>query len=644
MASGRSSTDASAREVTALDDNTSTWTVENRYEAQPVKLRIHALHSAYPYDDEKSQVLAAFREPDEFLPAGTASRVQFATQLSDKPHEPGEASRSLAATNHGDSPVGAWARAIKKFEPVADLTSYDAIGFWVHGDGSGALLNVQLTNLPEYFRTLDDHHVKIDFEGWRYFELLLRERDAAGYHDYKWPYGAHCVLHRSLLVRHVVNQMTVYLNNLPPGDEVACSISPIKALRTRKVVLHNPTIEIGGRSLVFPVDLESGMYIEFESADDCRLYDERGNLLQWLRPRGAAPTLGPRENQITFDSDGTDGFRSRAEVTVITSGTPLRERNSDDQIDWTLLSREYEPTRQISALDGRQDHWEVFCPPQAESADVHLELTVAQVGSELTAYEADSAVPCASFETASESRDPKYAVNEQLSRSGCHEGVTQRLVPSTKIAKHGKGSVCYTAQSTRDDNAGWSYKAGPLAEPIDFSGFKAIGFWLHGDGGGQSLKLQLRDATGGWQDMYRRVDFTGWRYCQFDLGVPQLKDPSKITGMNLYYNGIPAGKTVTCHVDEIRLLREVETLTDPELTIAGQPIRFPVAMHAGDRLAFKGMNDCRVYRATGEFEDVAPEGAAPRLAPGSSPIVFSLPETGPNEFRVGVSIEKRFNP
>jgi hypothetical protein len=286
----------------------------------------------------------------------------------------------------------------------------------------------------------------------------------------------------------------------------------------------------------------------------------------------------------------------------------------------------------------------VLCPPQAKSANVHLELTVAQVGSELTAYEADDAVPCASFEAATEASDPKYAYNEQLSPSGCHKGVTQKLTRSIDCVRFGKGSVCYTATSTRDDNGGWSYKAGPLTEPTDLSGFKAIGFWLHGDGGGQSLKLQLHDAAGGWQDMYRRVDFTGWRYCQFDLGGPKLKDLSKVTAMNLYYNGIPAGKTVTCYVDELRLLREVEPLTDPEVTIASNGIRFPVAMHAGDRLVFKGLDDCRLYRTAGEIEEVKPVGTSPRLVPGRNPVVFSLPGTGPDQFRVEVSLEKQYSP
>ncbi len=113
--------------------------------------------------------------------------------------------------------------------------------------------------------------------------------------------------------------------------------------------------------------------------------------------------------------------------------------------------------------------------------------------------------------------------------------------------------------------------------------------------------------------------------------------------MGLYYNGIPAGKTVTCYVDEIRLLRQVEPLANPELTIAGNRIRFPAALHAGDRLVFKGMNDGRLYRASGEIAPVTPEGMPPRLQPGRNPVLFSLSPDGPNEFRVGVLLEKRYS-
>ncbi|MHB8903191.1 MAG: hypothetical protein ACYC6Y_30895, partial [Thermoguttaceae bacterium] len=513
-------TDYLEHKVTGRQDGTAAWTVNNRYQAQPLKLRLQALHSPHPYDDPKSLVLADYAGRDDFRPAGTAPGVSLASEAGGDTRVAGEPCRSFTAGNEGRTALGAWARAIKTFDPVVNLAGYDAVGFWLHGDAKGELLNLQLTNLPEYFNTYDDHHVKIDFTGWRYCELLFRERDAAAYHDYRWPYGAHCVLHRSPLVRQAVSQATLYVNNLPPGDEATFALGPIKALRTRKVTLHEPAVEIAGRRLVFPANLESGMYIELESMDDCRLYDERGNLLRWLQPRGEIPLLAPGDNRVKFLCTGTEGFPARAEVTVVTGGDPLTGRMPDDQIDWKLLDRQFEPARQIAALDGRQNRWNVYCPPHAGPADLRLTLSVAQVGNDMTAYEAPDASPCAGFEPDTAPRDPAYAWDEQLTTAGCHAGVTQKLAPSTDVVRIGKGAVRYTAASNRTDDAGWSFKPGPLPQPIDLTGFKAIGLWLHGDGGGQAFKLQLHDAAGGWHDMVRQVDFTGWRYCQFDLAGP----------------------------------------------------------------------------------------------------------------------------
>jgi hypothetical protein len=387
------------------------------------------------------------------------------------------------------------------------------------------------------------------------------------------------------------------------------------------------------------------MYIELESPDDCRLYDERGNLVQWLQPQGELPTLSASDNRIMFTCGGTEGFRRRAEITVVTSGPPLQERMPQEKIDWTLLGREYEPPRTILALDGRQNQWDVVCRSEAEHADLHVELLVEQAGSEMAAYEAASAVTLEDFDepepaAASQGRVSSYPYHSEQQAGGCSPGVTQALARSSETVKLGNASARYTATSTRQDNGGWSVKSKRFPEPIDLTGFAGIGFWLHGDGGGQSFKLQLRDAAGGWQDMYTRVDFTGWRYCRFDLGGPSLKDLGKIDAMNIYYNGIPAGKTVTCHVDEIRVLGPPEPLRDPVLTVAGKPIRFPVAMSAGDRLVFQGERNCRLYRKSGAIEPVTPEGSPPRLTSGRNRIVFSAPSPRPSEFRVVVSLVK----
>jgi hypothetical protein len=387
------------------------------------------------------------------------------------------------------------------------------------------------------------------------------------------------------------------------------------------------------------------MYVELESADDCRVYDERGRLLQWLKPQGELPTLSPGDNRLAFACEGTQGFRSRAQVTVITCGPPLEGQMPKDQINWSLLRRQYEYPRPILALDGHQNQWDLVCRQDADHADLEMELVVEQVGSDTAAYDAPSALTLESFdEPSSPAGTPEsraaYAYDSEPQTAGCSPGVTQELTRSSEIVKLGAASARYTATSTREDNGGWSVKGKRFKEPVDLSGFAAVGFWLHGDGGGQQFKLQFHDAAGGWQDMYTHVDFTGWRYCRFDLGAATLKDIRRIDAMNIYYNGLPAGKTVTCYVDDVRALRPAEPLRDPVLIVAGGPIRFPVALSAGDKLVLKAAEGCRLYRTSGEIQSVKPEGAAPRLSPGRNPVVFTLPDAHAKPFRVVVSLAK----
>jgi len=75
---------------------------------------------------------------------------------------------------------------------------------------------------------------------------------------------------------------------------------------------------------VFPVEIGSGCYLEFNSRDDCRLYGPKRELIQQVKPEAELPILETGENNLTFQCEESS-VRSRANVTVITHGdTPLR--------------------------------------------------------------------------------------------------------------------------------------------------------------------------------------------------------------------------------------------------------------------------------------------------------------------------------
>ena len=75
--------------------------------------------------------------------------------------------------------------------------------------------------------------------------------------------------------------------------------------------------------LTFPVEIESGCYLEFHALDDCRLYGPQGELVRTVVPTGAVPQLAAGDNTLEFRCDSPPGVRSRAYVTVITQGEPL---------------------------------------------------------------------------------------------------------------------------------------------------------------------------------------------------------------------------------------------------------------------------------------------------------------------------------
>ena len=181
--------------------------------------------------------------------------------------------------------------------------------------------------------------------------------------DYVWPYsgagGSHAV-YRNAVDRQHVSQVNLLLNEIPAGGEVDILVSPIRSLPTRRAELVNPSLEIAGAKVTFPVTLQSGQYMELESMDDCMLYDERGELIRRFRPQvDRLPTLAEGENTLRFDC-----ARRRASARGPRSpwcpwDLPFGNRRADASIDWGRLDREYEIPRVVTRPDGRDNVWTI---------------------------------------------------------------------------------------------------------------------------------------------------------------------------------------------------------------------------------------------------------------------------------------------
>jgi hypothetical protein len=318
-------TDYLPHKVTSLSDGTSAWTVQNRYAAQPAKLRIEALYACQPYDAPESVLVTDFAKPEDFSARAAAAEVTHSLTACAEPVKVGTRNASFTAKNTTDTRRGAWAKVGQVFTPPLDMSKCGALGVWIYGDGKGELLNFQLNNTREYYTAWDDHYVDVNFTGWRYCELLLRERDAQRHQDYVWPYGGPCEVGRSPILRNRVGSFSIYYNDLPPNGEVKCFLGPVKALPVVKVQINNPTVVIGGQPIVFPVTIESGQFIEYEGPADCRWHDERGAIVHQITPQGDVPELAAGENAVSFTCTGPAEYNTRVKVTVITQGPPLSD-------------------------------------------------------------------------------------------------------------------------------------------------------------------------------------------------------------------------------------------------------------------------------------------------------------------------------
>lgn len=318
--------------ITQIDTGGSTWTVANHFGEQPIGLRIEALLSAAEYDSPDSSIIEDFSEPAAFDQQRLADGV---TIRLDKADGSDKAVATLVSSRAAQETAGSWAMVGRKHDPSINLAN-KGLGLWIHGDGSNAVLNVQIKSPAHAFGGVCDRYARIDFQGWRYIELIEPEGDDIVNHG--WPYMPHRdewarigtglmgyaypAFHYHVMY-HQIESVNLWYGDLPAGG-TTCRLSPIKALPLLPCRLSNPSVSIGGETITFPVELESGQYLEFRSPDDCQVIGPKGDVVAKVTPTGAVPRLAAGDNTIRFAAQTLTGPHPRAAVTVISQGDPLR--------------------------------------------------------------------------------------------------------------------------------------------------------------------------------------------------------------------------------------------------------------------------------------------------------------------------------
>ena len=230
---------------------------------------------------------------------------------------------SICAENSSTNRYGAWAGAGLRYPyPFRDISKNGggtAFGFWVKGDGSGAVLDFRLSSSRVHGGGQSDHFTTLDFTGWRQVKVLLRERDADRYGDYGWPgYRPIYPLYRNFADLARIEKAEFFLNDVPAGGKAEALVSPVRILSERKMAMRNVAVAVNGVRHEVPFALESGEYAELEGTVWTR-YSEDGEPMEQIAALNPV-MFNEGENECSLE---TDDDAVRAEVAMVSLGNPM---------------------------------------------------------------------------------------------------------------------------------------------------------------------------------------------------------------------------------------------------------------------------------------------------------------------------------
>ena len=233
----------------------------------------------------------------------------------------------------------------QRFRAPVDISTHRALGVRIHGDASGALLDVQLEDASvPYYR---DYYVTIDWTGWRTVELAVPETLRLFTHPGgRFPGSAQKMAMRAFEWRRTL-ALNVFLTNAKAATVFIGGVEAL--LESPAMFAPGTTVSVAHTVLALPAGLRGSAcaaqvaanatnvtgcadYVECSDVHDassCRAYDANNwplalDATRGAVPRGSAPGQGNTELvhgaiDVTFSPSGGGGSGggARAEITVV---------------------------------------------------------------------------------------------------------------------------------------------------------------------------------------------------------------------------------------------------------------------------------------------------------------------------------------
>ncbi|MCL5019943.1 MAG: hypothetical protein M1426_05720, partial [Patescibacteria group bacterium] len=307
-----------------IDGARNSWTFESLFKTQPLQVTIKSMPTLASYGDPENKALI---KPGKLNvetsvngPMGgprNSSGTQFNLSLSDEQVKTGNQSFKATATNNSDNPFG-WGCVEIIMDQIHDISRNRAIGTWIYGDSSGAVLHFVGEDDSRW--VVRDWWIKLDFKGWRY--VVVPESAKGEIYDFHYPYNMY------FSIRHInytrMARVYVFLSEIAPKQNVTCYFTQLEALQEKSSTIKNPKITIGSQTIIFPIMLENEEYLEYKGSNRFRAFNASGFTIAEKDIQGAVPTLTSGKNTITFNCDYSEPDNQAANISIITRGEPFK--------------------------------------------------------------------------------------------------------------------------------------------------------------------------------------------------------------------------------------------------------------------------------------------------------------------------------
>jgi hypothetical protein len=213
-------------------------------------------------------------------------------------------------------------------------------------------------------------------------------------------------------------------------------------------------------------------------------------------------------------------------------------------------------------------------------------------------------------------------------RSGVQHTFT--VVPDAAVG----GQALELSADNTNTTIGWCAVGRVFSPAVDLSAQAATGIWVHGDGSGIELSIELFDDSDDRVVVKVPLFFQGWRFHTFPLTLPAAFDAARVTYLVIIAADLPPQTTIAARFALFRATQTVlapADLTGVSLEVGARTIALPATLPPGATARIDALGRLTIWPGGMSPGTTTPIAGGPIvIPPGVSPI--TLRASGPSPY------------